>query len=262
MNNGLVNHTEAEGTVRGPRSEVRGLMIILIMKKGKGRGLRRDPRPRSPPRSESESCNKRTTAIELDDYLPRCPPSTVVASCTIFVRCSIVYFSSGVSVHSHRPCAARTRLLTPQAAAAELPPRRNAMPVMRLTSNDAGSHRRRTHSRTMACNSAVTAPLPHGRFDTAALRWPASCGKSGPHVSQRSLGHCALEHAAERFTPLPARCAGNRLATLLLTRPFSHSVAYLFFCDAVLLLRREPARCAGNWLPKRALPAGWIGGLH
>ena len=60
MNNGLVNHTEAEGTVRGPRSEVRGFMIILIMKKGKGRGLRRDPRPRSPPRSESESGNKRT----------------------------------------------------------------------------------------------------------------------------------------------------------------------------------------------------------
>eukprot|EP01047_Picozoa_sp_COSAG01_P051468 COSAG01_NODE_5315_length_4341_cov_4.952145_2_plen_69_part_00 len=65
MNNGLVNHTEAEGTVRGPRSEVRGFMIILIMKKGKGRGLRRDPRPRSPPRSESESCNKRTRLVTL-----------------------------------------------------------------------------------------------------------------------------------------------------------------------------------------------------
>eukprot|EP01047_Picozoa_sp_COSAG01_P009216 COSAG01_NODE_375_length_17945_cov_175.968284_9_plen_98_part_00 len=65
MNNGLVNHTEAEGTVRGPRSEVRGLMIILIMKKGKGRGLRRDPRPRSPPRSESGSCNKRTRLVTL-----------------------------------------------------------------------------------------------------------------------------------------------------------------------------------------------------
>ena len=71
MNNGLVNHTEAEGTVRGPRSEVRGFMIILIMKKGKGRGLRRDPRPRSPPRSESESCNKRTRLVTL------APPETV-----------------------------------------------------------------------------------------------------------------------------------------------------------------------------------------
>jgi hypothetical protein len=92
MNNGLVNHTEAEGTVRGPtdrrrcsqralslfypqnrarrppcevRSEVRGFMIILIMKKGKGRGLRRDPRPRSPPRSESESGNNRTRLVTL-----------------------------------------------------------------------------------------------------------------------------------------------------------------------------------------------------
>ena len=38
----------------------------------------------------------------------------------------MVYFSSGVSVHLHRPCAARIRLLMPAAAAALLPPRLNA----------------------------------------------------------------------------------------------------------------------------------------
>ena len=65
MNNGFSQSHRSRGTVRGPRSEVRGFMIILIMKKGKGRGLRRDPRPRSPPRSESESCNKRTRLVTL-----------------------------------------------------------------------------------------------------------------------------------------------------------------------------------------------------
>eukprot|EP01047_Picozoa_sp_COSAG01_P144921 COSAG01_NODE_76968_length_174_cov_25.666667_1_plen_49_part_01 len=48
MNNGLVNHTEAEGTVRGPRSEVRGPRFYDNINNEERQG------PRSPPRSEAE----------------------------------------------------------------------------------------------------------------------------------------------------------------------------------------------------------------
>ena len=75
----------------------------------------------------------------------------LVASSTISVWWSMVYFWSGVSVHSHLPCAARTRLLAPAAAAALLPPRRRLIGVSFFTWNAAGSHRRRAHSVNSPC---------------------------------------------------------------------------------------------------------------
>ena len=61
-----------------------------------------------------------------------------VASSTIAVRWSVVYFSSGVSTQRHLPCAARIKLEAPAAAAAVLPPRRKYIGVISSAGNELG----------------------------------------------------------------------------------------------------------------------------
>ena len=177
------------------------------------------------------------------------PPyrNILVASSTISVWWSMVYFWSGVSVHSHLPCAARTRLLAPAAAAALLPPRRRLIGVSFFTWNAAGSHRRRAHSVNSPCSSAVAALFPHACLE-ARLSFPTSLGNKGPRARHRSLGNCAFVHldeicmsaAAIQSHTACSATAGSPTRAPMIVDATSHGVilgAFYYHCRRVRLSR-------------------------